>query len=132
MAMGFGAQLHRTGSILSGSLCVFLAVWICGAASAAVEGKRPPRIFLLEGLSATEAWVQGASEAFTRRLKERSSEDVEIYSDFLDLGRFGGRANEDRLVKFLDAKFAQVRPDIIVPISRSAVDFLVQHQREFA
>ena len=86
---------------------------------------------MLEGLTATEPSVQRTFDAFTERLKERSSQDIEVYSDFLDLGRFRGPETEKRLVQFLSAKFAQVRPDVIVPISRGAVSFMIRHRDEF-
>ena len=98
----------------------------------ALAAERPRRIFMLEGLTAPESLVRGASEAFMRRLKERSPQDTEIFSDFLDLERLGGPASEDRLVKYLDSKFAEVRPDIVVAMSRSAVEFVIRHRDGFA
>jgi signal transduction histidine kinase len=114
------------------AIAVVLAPIGSGGASPALAGEGPRRVFLLEGLSATEVWVQGTVEAFTQRLKERSSEDVEVYSDFLDLGRFRGPANEDQLVRYLAGKFAQVRPEVLVPINRAAVDFVLRHRDDFA
>jgi C4-dicarboxylate-specific signal transduction histidine kinase len=101
-------------------------------ASSALAAEGPRRVFLLEGLSGTEVWVQSSVEAFTQRLKQRSSEDIEVYSDFLDLGRFRGTANEDQLARYLAEKFALVRPEVVVPINRAAVDFVIRHRDDFA
>jgi signal transduction histidine kinase len=123
LARGFKSALLDLVAVIA------LAVPI---ATSALAGESPRRVFLLEGLSATEVWVQGSVEAFRRRLKERSSEDIEVYSDFLDLGRFTGPTNEDQLVRYLAGKFAQVRPEVVVPINRAAVDFVIRHRQDFA
>ena len=109
-----------------------LALGFASMVSPVCARESPRRVFLLEGLTATQPSVQRTFEALTQRLKTRSSEDIEVYSDFLDLARFHGPANDDRLVQFLAAKFAQVRPDVIVPISRGAVSFMIRHRDELA
>src|SRR5882672_12872312 len=56
-----------------------LALGLASAVSPVCAGEGPRRIFLLEGLTASEPSVQRTVEAFTQRLKERSSEDIEVY-----------------------------------------------------
>lgn len=119
------AHASRMSVILPALTCFVMA-------SPVLAVETPRRVFLLEGLTAVEESAQRTAEAIRLRLKERSSDDIEIYSDFLDLGRFQGPANEDRLVQFLGAKFAQVKPDIVISISRSAVDFVVRRRGDFA
>ena len=119
-----------SGHKFLGCLCL-LALGFVSAASPVLASEIPWRVFLLEGLNASEPAAQQAAEAVKQRLKERSSEDIEVYSDFLDLGRFQGPTSENQLVQFLGAKFAQVRPDVVIPMNRSAVDFVVRHRGEF-
>jgi signal transduction histidine kinase len=113
--------------------CVFLlAFGLASAVSPACAAESPRRIFLLEGLTAAEESVQRTAQAFKQRLNERSPNEIDVYSEFLDLQRFSGPENENRLSRFLGAKFAQVKPDVVVPISLAAVDFMVRHRGDFA
>ena len=128
--MTFEQSAGASGRKFLGLLCL-LALLFIPAVSPVRGAETPRRVFLIEGLTATQPAAQRTVEAFTRRLKDQSSEDIEIYSEFLDLGRFRGPQNENRLVQFLGAKFAQAKPDVIVPISRGAVSFMLRHRDEF-
>jgi signal transduction histidine kinase len=123
---------HICRAAVALTVVVWLVLQLVDNVAPAFAAESPLRVFLLVGLTATEASVQQTADAIRRRLKERSTKDIEVYSDFLDLGRFQGPANEDRLVQFLGSKFVQVKPDIVIPISRNAVDFMLRHRGEFA
>jgi signal transduction histidine kinase len=114
-------------SVLLGLLLVFLMV---SEPVGAAEG--PRRIYLLQGLTATQPAADLTVEAFKARLKEASSENIEVFTDFLDIGRFPGPEHEKRLIPFLGGKFAQAKPDLIISISRGATSFLVRHRAEIA
>ena len=122
--MGLSRVVHCS----SGSRIFIIAFALCFLASPVLARESPRRVFLLEGMSAADASVQGTADAIRTRLRERSSEDIEVYSDFLDLGRFQGAASESHLVEFLKARFAEVRPEVVIPISRSAVEFAIRHR----
>ena len=130
IAMRFGQSAFTSGRKFSGRLSL-LALLFISSVSPVLGAESPKRVLLLEGLTASESSAQRTAEAMTLRLNERSSEDIEIYSDNLDLGRFRGRANENRLMQYLHAKFAKVRPDVIVPTSRAAVSFMARHRDKF-
>jgi signal transduction histidine kinase/ABC-type uncharacterized transport system substrate-binding protein len=98
----------------------------------ALASESPRRILLLEGLTPTQPAVVQTVEGFERRLKERNAGNLEVLTEFLDLGRFRGPDSEDRLVRFLSAKFSDERPDLIVPISRGATSFMARHRSEIA
>src|ERR1051326_3599944 len=113
--------------------CVCLIVsGVLWQAPFASSAETPKRIFLLEGLTPMQPAATVTVEAFKRRLKQRTSENIEVYTDFLDLGRFRGPEADARLVDYLKAKFAEARPDLIVSISRGATYFLAQHRDEIA
>src|SRR5215471_4120513 len=107
------------------ALCVFI-----GAAPARAA-ETPHRVLLLEGLTDTQPSVRRTLEAFTQRLKQKSSEHIEVFSDFLDLGRFSSPAQEARLISFLNAKFDQLQPEVVIPISREAAEFVIKHRDDF-
>src|SRR5215469_16267694 len=97
-----------------------------------LDNESPKKVFLLEGLAPVEPSVQTTVDALMNRFTERSPEDIEIYSDFLELGSYRGQTDEDRLLQFLAAKFDRVRPDIIISMSRSAVAFALKQRSELA
>src|SRR5436190_11892642 len=113
------------------ALCL-IVLGVCSQVPFASSAETPRRIFLLEGLIPTQPAAVETVEAFKHRLRQRSTETFEIYTDFLDLGRFRGPEAEARLVQYLKAKFAEARPDLIVSISRGATSFLAQHRTEIA
>ena len=98
----------------------------------ASSAENPKRIFLLEGLDPGTLASEETIAAFKTRLKQRTSENIEVFTDFLDLGRFRGPEADARLVQYLKAKFTDARPDLIVGISRGATYFLAQHRAEIA
>lgn len=125
--MGFLHLVRGTCGVLA--FLLTMAPWILASPVHARESTH--RVFLLDGLSATDSSVRGIADVIKMRLKKRSSASIDVYSDFLDLDRFGGPANEDRLVEFLTARFAQVRPDVVIPVGRRGVEFVVRHGDAF-
>jgi signal transduction histidine kinase len=110
-----------------GVVAFIVALSVCTLVSPVHASDSTRRVFLLDGLGATDASVRGIADSIKARLKERSS-NIDVYSDFLDLRRFQGPANEDRVAENLKAKFAQVRPDIVIPIGTAAVQFMVRRR----
>src|SRR5262249_42885972 len=104
------------------ALVLQLALWPAAA------DEKPRRIFLLEGLTSTQPAGMRTLEAFKGRLKEKGTENIEIFIEFLELGRFPGAAHEARTARFLSEKFAEKPPDLLVPISRGALAFLMQYR----
>ena len=56
----------------------------------------------------------------------------EIYLDYLELGRFPGKAHEERMARFLAEKFAQNPPDLLVPNGAGSLSLLVRHRDTIA
>jgi two-component system cell cycle sensor histidine kinase/response regulator CckA len=55
---------------------------------------------------------------------------VEFYTEYLDLVRFPSPAHAANLVKLLKLEFAEQKPDLIVPVSYSAMQFLLEDGKE--
>src|SRR5262245_29772424 len=117
--------------------CAFIALIACcvctlifqAVAWPAASNEKQRRVFLLEGLTPTQPAGMQTLEAFRNRLKEKGAEDVETFIDFLELGRFPGPAHEARTARFLSEKFAEKPPDLLVPISRGALAFVMPVSR---
>ena len=125
--MGFLRLVGRTWGALA--FLLESALWIPASPVHARESTH--RVVLLDGLSATDSSVRGIADVIEKRLKRRSPASIDVYSDFLDLDRFGGPANENRQVEFLRAKFAQLNPDIVITVGRAGVDFVARHREAF-
>jgi signal transduction histidine kinase len=116
----------------SRSVLLGLALVVSVASTGVRATESPRRVYLLQGLTATQPAADVAVAAFRARLKEVSPQEIEVFTDFLDIGRFPGPEHEKRLVPFLSGKLAQAKPDVIISISRGATSFLVRHRAQIA
>jgi signal transduction histidine kinase len=117
------------------ALCIRILLLVVAAlavASPANAAENTRRIYLLQGLTATQPGADITVAAFKARMQQQSSETIEVFTDFLDIGRFPGLEHEQRLVPFLGGKIAQAKPDVVIAISRGATSFLVRHRAEIA
>jgi signal transduction histidine kinase len=108
--------------------CVALA--LCSPPSANAQQAR--RIYLFEGMAPWQPGGAASLDAFRQRLKEKSPVEHELYLDYLDLGRFPGKAHEERLVRFLGEKFAQNPPHLLVPNGPRSLSLLARHRDAIA
>ena len=67
-------------------------------------------------------------EAFEKRLAEKTTERFEIFIDYLDLGRFPGDAHSERIARFLAGKYAEAPPDVLIPMGRAAIPFMLKYR----
>jgi C4-dicarboxylate-specific signal transduction histidine kinase len=105
---------------------LLLALIIVAVTAAADE--KPRRVLLLEGLTATQPAGLRTLEAFRKRLDEKGAKNVELFIDFLELGRFPGEAHEIQMAHYLAEKFADKPLDLVMPISRGALAFLMKYR----
>ena len=66
---------------------------------------------------------QGAME----RLRDRSSEKIELLSEFLDLARFPEPGQESRTASYLADKYTARRPDVVITAGREASQFILKY-----
>jgi hypothetical protein len=92
----------------------------------------PRRIVLLEGLTPTQPAVVQTVEGFERRLKQRKAGNIEVVTEFLDLGRFRGPEADERFVQFLSSRFAEEPASLIVTISGGATTFMIRNRDRIA
>ena len=71
-------------------------------------------------------------EAFEKRLAEKTTERFEIFIDYLDLGRFPGAAHSERTARFLAGKYAEAPPDVLIPMGRAAIPFMLKYRDSVA
>src|SRR5262249_40159868 len=71
-------------------------------------------------------------EAFRQRLGEKTTESFEIFADYMELERFSSQAHIDPTVRFLQGKYAEAPPDVLIPLRRAAVPFMLHHRKAIA
>jgi len=121
--------LNQMWRALVASIACFSAISIFALASQAADTpNKPRRILLLEGLTPTQPAGVQTFEAFKKRLAERGEKNVEVFIDFLELGRFPGPEHDSRSARFLGEQFAEKPPDLLVPISRGALAFVMRYR----
>jgi PAS domain S-box-containing protein len=94
---------------------------------ATADGPRR-RIYFLESLRPTQLAAAQTIGAFERRLAEKTSEPFEVFIDYLDLGRFPGDEYREQAARFLKGKFAQAPPDVLIPMGRAAIPFMLKYR----
>ena len=65
-------------------------------------------------------------------MNEKTAESFEIFIDYMELGRFPGQAHIDRTVRFLAEKYAEAPPDLLIPLGRAAVPFMLKYRDTIA
>jgi ABC-type uncharacterized transport system substrate-binding protein len=73
-----------------------------------------------------------AGEAARNRLLEATSGKIDLFSEFLDLGRFPEDAHIDRMARYLAQKYAERRPDVVIAISDESASFIVSNRNAIA
>ena len=107
--------------------CVFAMVFAVGLHPAFAD-PQPRRIFLLESLASTQPAAAITGEAFRRRLHERFAQNVEIFIDFLELGRIPGREQAESTARYLGEKYARTSAATLVTLGRGALVFALEHR----
>lgn len=90
------------------------------------------RIFFLESLAPTQFAAIRTIDGFERRLKQLTPESFDVFIDYMDLGRIPGQAHIDSTVRFLSEKYREARPDVLIPLGRAAVPFMVKYRDAIA
>jgi signal transduction histidine kinase len=105
-----------------------LVISICFVPWPAAGNDQRRRIYFLESLSATQPGAIRTIEGFTLRLKAKTTESFEIIIDYLEFGRFPDQAHADRSARFLAEKYAEAPPDVLIPLGRAAIPFMLKHR----
>ena len=115
-------------------LAYFALFWVawcaafCGRLDAISTQKKAVLVLYGDRLSipAMNATEQGLMAGLSRgRL-----EDLEIFSEYLDLARFPAAQYGDDLVRYLRTKYAARKPDVVIVVGSSALELAVAHRDE--
>jgi len=102
----------------------------CTLGSAQESGNPPKRVLLLYSFDNEEGIYTEFDHVLRAQLRSGARDRVEFYTEYLDLVRFPGAAHSANLVKLLKLEFSEQKPDLIVPVSYSALQFLLDEGKE--
>ncbi len=112
-------------------LCAALATLLVANSGWAQDPGNPPkRVLILYSFDNEEGLYTGFDHVLRSQLRSGVRDRVEFYTEYLDLVRFPSRSYATNLVKLLKLKFSEQKPDLIVPVSYAAVQFLLGEGKE--
>jgi PAS domain S-box-containing protein len=92
----------------------------------------PRRVLLLYPYDNERPFSQSAGNAIRKRLTEKSTSKIDIFTDYLDIDRFVAPTDEVRAARYLADKHARVPPEIIMPLGTEAYRFAIKYREMFA
>ncbi|MGO9088564.1 MAG: ABC transporter substrate binding protein, partial [Candidatus Sulfotelmatobacter sp.] len=93
-------------------------------------GNPPKRVLILYSFDNEEGLYAGFDHVLRSQLRSGVRDRVEFYTEYLDLVRFPALSHATNLVKLLKLEFSEQKPDLIVPVSYAAVQFLLGEGKE--
>jgi hypothetical protein len=113
----------RLGSLL-GIVCAGLVVWLASVLSASAAVRNVVVIYdertALPGLAAIDASIVST-------LSEESPEPVQVYSEGMDLSRFGSETHMANFREYLRTKYADRKIDVAIAVLGPSLDFLLSY-----
>lgn len=117
---------RQRGCALRSAVMVLTALLLSGYAPADSSASRAPkRVLILYSFDNEEGIYAGFDRALRSELRSGLPDRVEFYTEYLDLVRFPAPGHAKDLVKLLQLKFSDHRPDLVVPVSYAAFNFLL-------
>lgn len=90
------------------------------------------RIYFLESLSPALPAAVRTIDAFKKRLNEKTTEQFEIFVDYLELVRLPSQTQIERTVQFLSGKYREAPPDVLITLGRAGLPFLAKYRDAIA
>ena len=125
-------RLRRASHLTRFVLACLLALGpLCGTAGDAARAQeKPRRVLMLHSFNTFLPSIAMAAETARKRMSERSREPIELYSEFLDLGRFAGEAHELLMTRYLADKYRDRKPEAIMVLGPQSLRFVSENQAD--
>ena len=114
-------------------IAVFCVAWLNAAVARPLEAPSTVRktVLVLHGDQLSILAVKTTEQGLMAGLSHRQPQDLEIFSEYLDLARFTAAQFGDDLVRYLRARHARRKPDVVIAVGSSALKLALTHRDEF-
>ncbi|TWA93520.1 phospho-acceptor domain-containing protein [Ensifer sp. SEMIA 135] len=112
--------------------CVILGTSAAAPVAALKTGDHVPRVLILYPYDERLAATTAAGEAIRTRLLQATKARIDLFSEFLDLSRFPEAEHIGRMARYLSAKYADRRPDVVIALGEVSARFISANRRELA
>jgi two-component system sensor kinase FixL len=112
-------------------VALFWVAWcapFCGRLEAISTQKKT--VLILYGDRLSIPAVKSTEQGLMAGLSRAPPEDLEIFSEYLDLGRFPAAKYGDDLVRYLSARYAARKPDTVIVVGSSVLELALAHRDE--
>src|SRR5258708_24683548 len=111
---------------------VFWVVWFNAAVGRPLEALSAVKrtVLVLYGDRLSIPAMKTTEQGLMAGLSRRQPEDLEIFSEYLDLTRFPAAQYGDDLVRYLRARYAARKPDVVIAVASSALELAAAHRDE--
>src|SRR6266436_3728370 len=110
---------------------LFWLAWcavFCGRLEAISTQKKA--VLVLYGDRLSIPAMKTTEQGLMAGLSRGQPEDLEIFSEYLDLSRFPAAQYGDDLVRYLRTRYAARKPDVVIVVGSSALDLALAHRDE--
>lgn len=125
----WGFSVLRVSFLLRLSFLVRLALGgalILGGFSAGTTlESQPKRVLLLYSYDREEGIFGEFDRAFRSELTGQLHSRIEFFTEYLDIIRFNSLEHDRELATLLSAKYSTLKPDLVVPVSFAALNFVL-------
>jgi len=90
------------------------------------------RVLLLFSYNITFPGVMSIGQGAIGELKDKRPNNLEVFSEFLDLALFPDPDQESRTTRYLAEKYSSGNPDVVITVGRQASQFILKHGPEIA
>ena len=122
-----GCVRSRNAAFAAIAVCLtLLATTVLGQ-----DASHPPKkVLIVYSFDNDEAVYSGFDHVLRERIRMRLPERVEFYTEYLDLVRFPAASHAEDMVNLLKLKYSRQKLDLIIPVSYSALQFLIDQGRD--
>jgi signal transduction histidine kinase len=118
------AQKDRIAEVAAAIWRGLCALTILFTTAGVAGGAEPPRVLMLFANDRLLPANQRVDEGFRRALDPQGNQtSVTIFTEFLDVPRLVGAGHEQMMEEYLERRYKDVPPDVLVVVGVEAVDF---------
>src|SRR5215471_17570452 len=109
---------------------ILASIVIMTSPIAGVAAEVPRSVLILDQSGRDSVWFDAFFSAFRSTLETKSAMRTSVYSEHLDLSRFGGARHDELLRRYLRDKFSERPIGVVVAQGSAALEFVLRSRAE--